>query len=195
MPQPTFSYPLQWIMKLTFWILAKAQLKFQCNCTSHPMKGNTSVFGNIRTVFPQDRISNSKPQAFCICGPTHCFNYTALLQTLCMGHSLARKSVNGRDPQEWQLWKIHVSNLIKRKQYIQTGLHLTYTTFWNKSTSAFNWQLVIIKNSCPNLCYEDIYNSLLITQWISTHFILLSLHIIFDISLCVHFEQDYMHSL
>lgn len=67
--------------------------------------------------FLQDRISNSKPQAFCICGPTCCFNYTVLLHTLSTWHSLQRVSVNGWGPQKWQLWK----NLWLKSHYEKTA--------------------------------------------------------------------------
>jgi hypothetical protein len=115
-----------------FLYSSKTMVKTSMQLACHAKWQETHQSLEIHTEsFLQGRICNLKPQAFCICGTTCFLNYTALLHTLSTWQSLPRASVNRWDPQEWQLWKILVSNLIIRKQHTQSGLDLPYITFWN----------------------------------------------------------------
>lgn len=143
----------------------------------------------------QDRISSSKPQAFCVYGSTCCFNYTSLLHKLSTWHTLFQGQVlmdeilkndnYKKFMYQISLWenstfRVVLIYLHKFLKLVSMSIQLMTGNYTKFMPQHLLWRY--LQSSTHNI-------------WILTHFVVLQLHTTFNTSLCVHFEQDCMHSL
>jgi hypothetical protein len=142
--------------------------------------------------FLQDRISNSKPQAFCICGTTCCLNNTALLHTLgslFQGQVLMDEILKNDNYEKCMyqisLWEKRTFRVVLI--YLHNFLKLVPMSI---QLTTGNYTKFMSQHLLRGYLQSNIHNI-----WILTHIVVFRLHTTFNTSLCVHFEQDCMHSL